>query len=84
MAIDAERGKPQRYAAEPVPGGSTVVKFFSPIPGFAERYLQLVGLPLAGTSGALFAFRVPDGAMPDLIELLTDLLWMEPVRKEAT
>lgn len=84
MAIDAERGKPQRYAAEPVPGGSTVVKFFSPIPGFAERYLQLVGLPLAGTSGALFAFRVPDDAMPDLIELLTDLLWMEPVRKEAT
>jgi hypothetical protein len=37
-----------------------------------------------GTSGALFAFRVPDGAMPDLIELLTDLLWMEPVPKEAT
>jgi hypothetical protein len=83
MAIDAKRGQPQHYTAEPVPGGSTVVKFFSPIPGFAERYLQLIGLPLAGTSGALFAFRVPDGAMPDLLELLTDLLWMEPVPKEA-
>lgn len=84
LAIDAERGLPQRFAAEPVAaGGSTVVKFFSPIPGFAERYLQLVGLPLAGTSGALFAFRVPDGAMPDLIQLLTDLLWMEPALKEV-
>lgn len=84
LAIDAERGLPQRFAAEPVAaGGSTVVKFFSPIPGFAQRYLQLVGLPLAGTSGALFAFRVPDRAMPDLIQLLTDLLWMEPVPKEV-
>jgi hypothetical protein len=84
MAIDAERGKPQRYATEPAAGGgSTIVRFFSPIPGFAERYLQVVGLPLAGTSGALFAYRVPDGAMPDLIQLLTDLLWMEPVPKEA-
>ena len=83
LAIDADRGRPQRYATEPAAGGgSTVVKFFSPIPGFADRYLQLVGMPLAGTSGALFAFRVPDGAMPGLIQLLTELLWMEPVPKE--
>jgi len=84
LAIDAERGFPQRYAAEPFAGGgATVVKFFSPIPGFAERYLQLVGMPLAGTAGALFAFRVPDAAMPDLIQLLAELLWMEPVPKET-
>ncbi|KAA0959975.1 hypothetical protein FQ142_14020 [Microbacterium sp. ANT_H45B] len=83
MAIDAGRGGPQRYAIEPGASGSSVVKFFSPIPGFAERYLQLIGMPLAGTSGALFAFRVPPGAMPDLIQLLTDLLWMEPVPKET-
>ena len=84
LAIDAERGRPQRYAAEPVAGsGETVVRFFSPVPGFAERYLQLVGLSLVGTSGALFAFRVPNGAMPDLIQLLTDLLWMEPAPMEA-
>lgn len=84
LAIDAERGRPQRYAVEPTAGGdSSVIKFFSPIPGFAERYLQLVGMPLAVTAGALFAFRVPRAAMPDLIQLLTDLLWMEPVPKET-
>ena len=54
LAIDAERGFPQRYAAEPFAGGgSSVVKFFSPIPGFAERYLQLVGMPLGGDRPAL-------------------------------
>ena len=84
LAIDAERNHPQRYTVEPAAGpGSTVVRFFSPVPGFAERYLHLVGMPLAGTSGALFAFRVPDGAMPGLVQLLTDLLWMEPIVKET-
>jgi len=84
LAIDAERGFPQRYAVESgAVGASSVVKLFSPIPGFAERYLQLVGMPLVGIPNALFAFRVPDGAMPDLIQLLTELLWMEPVPKET-
>jgi hypothetical protein len=83
MAIDALRGLPQRYRTEPSPAGdATVVKFFSPIPGFAERYLQLVGLSLAESPGALFAFRVPDGAMSGLEQLLTDMLWMKPVNKE--
>ena len=84
LAIDAERGFPQQYTFEPGAVGATrVVKFFSPIPGFAERYLQLVGIPLVGVPGALFAFRVPDGAVPDLIQFLTELLWMEPVPKET-
>ncbi|WP_134768430.1 hypothetical protein [Nocardioides sp. 1609] len=84
LAIDAERGRPQRYAIEPTAGGgSSLIRFFSPIPGFAERYLQLVGMPIAVTSGALFAFRVPEAAMPDLIQLLTELLWLEPVPKET-
>lgn len=84
MAIDAERGRPQCYSAEPTAkGDAIVVRFFSPIPGFAERYLQLVGLPLVETPNALFAFRVPLGAMLDLTQLLTDLLWMEPTPKKA-
>ena len=48
-----------------------------PIPGFAQVYLQVVGLPLDNTPRALFAFRVPDAAMPDLVQLLTELLWMD-------
>ena len=52
------------------------MEFFSPIPGFAERYLELVGLPLPRATGSLFSFRVPAGAMPDLKRLLADMLWM--------
>lgn len=85
MAVDSLRGLPQRYRADPAASDdATVVKFFSPIPGFAERYLQLVGLALSGVTGALFAFRVPNGAMPALEHLLTGMLWMDDVPKEET
>jgi hypothetical protein len=84
MAIDACRGMPQRFEITDVSGdGQSVINFFSPIPSFAERYLQLIGLPLVGRSGALFAFRVPEDSIPDLTQLLTEMLWMERPPKEA-
>jgi hypothetical protein len=84
MAIDAVRGYPQQFATEPgADGDETVVRFFSPIPGFAERYLQLVGMALGSTPGALFAFKVPSGAMSGVERLLTDMLWLKPVSKEG-
>jgi hypothetical protein len=84
MAIDVTRGAPQQFALESfASGGAVIVKFFSPIPGFAERYLQLVGLSLE-VSGALFAYRVPSGAMPSLTQLLTDMLWMTTTSVEGT
>lgn len=83
MAIDAVRGYPQQFATWPTPHGDEVVlRFFSPIPGFAERYLQLVGMALGTTPGALFAFKVPSGAMPGVRRLLTHMLWLKPVSKE--
>lgn len=82
MAIDALRGVQQRYRTTPAAGAdATVVSFFSPIPGFAERYLQLVGLALSESPGSLFSFRVPKGAVPALEVLLTEMLWMEPMAK---
>lgn len=84
MAIDATRGEPQQFAPEQLGSGSAiVVKFFSPIPGFAERYLQLVGLALE-SSGALFAYRVPIGAMPELTQMLSNMLWMKSTSLEGT
>jgi hypothetical protein len=84
MAIDAGRGKPQTYTAELINSGkSVVVRFFSPIPGFAERYLQLIGLTL-DSAGALFAYRIPAAAMPDLTVFLTTMLWMKTEHPEGT
>jgi len=83
MAIDAHRGTPQVYATHALGTDAEVaIRFFSPIPGFAQRYLELVGAPLPDEPRCLFAFRVPVGAMPDLEHILTDLLWMKRDPKE--
>ena len=84
MAIDAERRTPQIFRWTQAQGGaSSIVSFFSPLPGFAERYLQLVGLALPGVPKALFAFRVTNGAMPALSAYLADMLWMKSVAEET-
>lgn len=83
MASDAQRGTPQAYATRPLGTDADVaVRFFSPIPGFAQRYLELVGVPLPEEPRCLFAFRVSVGAMPDLERILTELLWMKPDPRE--
>lgn len=78
-AVDAARSVPQRYRrrASGSPGADLIFDFFSPLPGFAERYLQLAGLALGKTPGSLFSFRVPLGASDDAATFLADMLWME-------
>jgi hypothetical protein len=77
-AADAERGAGQRFRLRTsgAPGDDVTFDFFSPLPGFAERYLQLAGLALGKTPGALFSFRLPIGATGDAAAFLTDMLWM--------
>jgi hypothetical protein len=83
MAVDALRGSPQVYRVTSMAArAESVVSFFSPIPGFAERYLQLKGMALPDAPRALMAFRVPNGALPALMTLLTDLLWLKPLIEE--
>jgi hypothetical protein len=77
-AVDALRGTPQRFR---VRAGSraadeVTLDFFSPLPGFAERYVQFAGLALGKTPGALFSFRLPSGAAADVSTFLTEMLWM--------
>lgn len=79
MAIDALQRQPQQYEVRGIVGAdASLVSFFSPIPGFAERYLQLVGIPVPNSRGCLFSFRVPDGAIRDLERVLMELLWLDP------
>ena len=77
-AVDAVRGVPQSYRvrATGTPDDDVIFDFFSPLPGFAERYVQLAGLALGKTPGALFSFRVPIGSGADVAAFLTDMLWM--------
>lgn len=81
-AVDARRGTPQRFRVRTEAGGELTLDFSLPLPGFAERYLQLVGRPLGKTQGALFSYRVLGGAAAEAVTFLTDLLWMS--QEEAT
>ncbi len=77
-AIDAQRGTPQEFRIRrgARPSDDATLDFFSPLPGFAERYVQFAGLALGKTPGALFSFRLPAEAVDDVTKFLTDLLWM--------
>lgn len=85
-AIDATLGHPQRYRARTVSDAESarVVDLFSPLPGWAERHLELVSLPIQRSPGSLVSYRVTEGAIPDVIELLTDMLWMQPAHEGGT
>jgi hypothetical protein len=82
MAIDAIREVPQVFRVSPSQHSeASVLSFFSPLPGFAERRLELAGLPLPDAPKALFAFRVPTAVVDDLVTYLTDMLWMKPLEE---
>ena len=52
-ALDFERGEPQVFRSRTATGGSAdiIVDLFSPVPSWAERYLELVGLAPAALEG---------------------------------
>lgn len=77
-ALDAERGRPQQYR---VRGGgnseeTSVIDLFSPLPTWAERYLQLVGQPVQKSKAALFSYRAPHAVVDEIERLLNESLWM--------
>lgn len=77
-AVDAQRGYPQQFRVRRSgkDEDDCIFDFFSPLPGFAERYVQFVGLALGKVRGALLSYRVPSAASADMERFLTDMLWM--------
>ncbi|MHA7861536.1 hypothetical protein ACX1DX_09225 [Tessaracoccus sp. Y36] len=75
-AVDAMRGTPQQFRIRPGAREDAILDFFSPLPGFAERYVQLAGLTLGKTPGALFSFRLLPRAGDDVTKFLNNMLWM--------
>jgi len=51
--------------------------FFGPLPSWADRYLDVAGLPVIKSRGALFSYRVPNGARGATHQFLIDALWMQ-------
>lgn len=78
-ALDARRGSPQVFRVRPTgqPGGDFIFDFFGPLPSWAERLVDLTGLPVSRSQGALFSYRVPDAAQGDIARFLSKSLWMQ-------
>lgn len=78
-ALDAVRGAPQVFRARPTGQreGDVIFDFFGPLPSWAERYLDVTGLPVSRSRGALFSYRVPDAARRDVALFLSKSLWMQ-------
>jgi hypothetical protein len=84
-AIDAVRGTPAVFRARRCLGMDPVehvADFFSPMPTWAQRCLELVGMPIDRSAGALFSYRVPDAALMQLTSRLAGTLWMNVTTDE--
>ncbi|MEU6410327.1 hypothetical protein [Microbispora sp. NPDC046933] len=83
-AIDAVAGRPQllRLRSDAEGDGSRVLDLFGPVPGWAQRYLELAGAPVSRARGALISYRVPMSAIVELLAFFADMLWMR-IRQEG-
>ncbi|MFF5519054.1 hypothetical protein [Streptomyces coeruleorubidus] len=83
-AIDAVSGNPQVMHVRSATGapGSRRLDLFGPVPGWAQRYLELMGTPVSRARGALISYRVPMSAIGEMSAFVTDMLWMH-VREEG-
>lgn len=76
-AIDAERGHEQRVRVRPTSdAGYKALDFFSPLPSWAQRRLDLFGTPLLSGRGALFSYSLPADEVTEELDFLADRLWM--------
>lgn len=78
-AVDALNRTAQQFRLRRginLPTADMTIDFFSPLPGFAERYVQFTGLALDKNPGALYSFRLPTEAVHDVKNFLNKMLWM--------
>ena len=76
MAIDAQRGKPQRFRIRPGPEGTRVLEFFLPVPMWARRRWDAVGEPVS-VSGCLFAYRLAEAELAEEMRFARGALWLD-------
>jgi hypothetical protein len=79
-ALDALGGRPQQLRVRPrLREGWTAVDFFSPVPSWMQRRLDVVGMPLERSGGALFTYALPDQEVAEELAFAGDLLWLDPI-----
>jgi hypothetical protein len=78
-ALDAALGHPQLYRLRSTAASESdgSIDLFAPVPSWAERVLELSGMPIPPARGALFSYYLSDGALVNVKAFLADMLWMQ-------
>ena len=76
MAIDARRGKPQRFAIRVGPEDTRIMAFFSPVPMWAQRRWDAIGEPISAER-CLFAYRIAKDELPQELGFIRRALWLD-------
>jgi hypothetical protein len=75
MAIDAQRGAPQRFRVT-ASGDAVVLELFSPAPAWARRRWDAIGEPVP-SAGSLFAYRIAKAEIDEERRFMREALWLE-------
>ncbi|MDJ0685147.1 MAG: hypothetical protein QNJ84_10625 [Alphaproteobacteria bacterium] len=82
MAIDSERGVPQRYKVDHRDDGTCRLSFYSPIPLWAERRLMILGKKCQ-VEKSLFAYEISADEAVQEEEFLRENFWIVPVDTDS-
>ncbi len=75
MAIDANQGKGQIFTTENLSTSYSRIKFYSPIPTWAQRRLDNLGEPVV-KNDCLFSYKLPNQDLPQEIKFLEEKIWL--------
>lgn len=79
IALDATLGKPQQFQIDACDDGLRVLKLFSPVPMWARRRWDAVGVPVQ-PSGCLFAYQLSDVELEEERTFAQTALWLSEVK----
>lgn len=75
MAIDAIQNNPQVFNVEELSDSHSRIKFYSPIPTWAQRRLDNLGEPISNKD-CLFSYKIPKPDLPEELKFLEEKLWL--------
>lgn len=76
-ALDALAGRPQIYEVRAgMRPGLSVIDFFSPLPSWSQRRLDILGTPLLRSRGALLSYAIREDEVDEELLFLQEMLWM--------
>jgi len=83
-AIDALAGKPQRVrVAHADSAAARILDFFSPVPSWIQRRLDVIGALCRGGRGALFSYELPKSEVEEEIDFLQEQMWLSPMTERT-